>query len=95
MIVAGEKVAECLERLGFSALRQFLRPPRLANQACGAVTVAFGKQDARERKPALGARRLTSREAANRRGVALLLPQARLRNRPMLGQLGLSAMNAA
>ena len=51
MVLAGKKVAECLERLGLGAVRQFLRPPGLANQARGAVAIAFGKQDAREREP--------------------------------------------
>jgi len=79
MVLAGKKVAECLERLGLGAVRQFVRPPGLANQARGAVTIAFGQQAAREREPALGAGRLTSDEAANRRGVASLLPQPHFR----------------
>ena len=78
MVFAREQVVEQLERVGFGALRQFIRPPGLANQACGAVTVAFGEQHPREREAALGACRLIADEAANGGGVAALLPQARL-----------------
>src|ERR1700681_2436742 len=79
MVVACEQIAEHIERVGFNALRQLLRTPGLANLVLGAVTVALGKQDPRERKPAPAGRRLASREAAHRRGIAALLPQSRLR----------------
>ena len=58
MVLAREQIAERLERLGFGALRQLLRPPGFASLACGAVTVAFGKKDAREGEAPYGARRL-------------------------------------
>src|SRR5450631_2167081 len=79
MVVAREQIAERVERVGFNAFRQLLRTPGLANLAFGAVTVALGKQNPRERKPAPAGRRLTAREAAHRRGIAALLPQSRLR----------------
>src|SRR5450759_639480 len=72
-------LAERVERLGFNVFRQLLRPPSLANLAFGAVAVALGKQDPRERKPAFAARRLAAREATHRRGVAPLLPRSPFR----------------
>src|SRR5580704_3710256 len=80
MVLAGEQVTEHLERFGFGTLRQFIRPPGLANQASGTVTVAFGEQDSREREAAFGAFRLITYEATNGRGVVALLPQMRLRS---------------
>jgi hypothetical protein len=74
MVLAREQLSEQLERVGFGALRQFIRPPGLANQASGTVTVAFGEQHPREREPALGACRLIAYEVANGGGVAALLP---------------------
>src|ERR1700738_5456501 len=79
MVVACEQIAEHTERVGFNAFRQLLRTPGLANLVLGAVTVALGKQDPRERKPTPAGRRLAAREAAHRRGIAALLPQSRLR----------------
>src|ERR1700729_2148258 len=79
MVLAREQVTEQLERFGFGTLRQFIRPPTLANQASGAVTVAFGEQDPREREAALGAGRLIADEVANSGGAGAPLPQARLR----------------
>src|SRR5229473_6768567 len=79
IVVAREQIAEHIERVGFNAFRQLLRTPGLANLVLGAVTVALGKQDTRERKPASAGRWLASREAAHRRGIAALLPQSRLR----------------
>jgi hypothetical protein len=79
MVLASQDLAERVERLGFNVFRQLLRPPSLANLAFGAVAVALGKQDPRERKPALAARRLAAREATHRRGVAPLLPQSPFR----------------
>src|SRR5260370_2126754 len=74
MVVAREQIAEHIERVGFNAFRQLLRTPGLANLVLGAVTVALGKQDPRERKPAPAGRRLAGREAAHRRGTPALLP---------------------
>jgi hypothetical protein len=51
----------------------------MANHASGIVTVAFGEQDPRKREAALGACRVITYEAANGGGVAVFLPQARLR----------------
>src|SRR5207302_4630594 len=79
MVLAGEQVAERLERLAFGALRQFFRAPGLANLAGRAVTIAFGKKGSREREATLGARRLIADKTANGGGVAPLLPQPRLR----------------
>src|SRR4051794_19913703 len=78
MVVASKQVAECIERLGFSPLRQFIRPPRPAHPARRAVAVTFGKQNPPESQAPLGGDRLTPGEAVTRRGIALLLPQARL-----------------
>src|ERR1700722_16429014 len=78
MVLAREQVTEQLERFGFGTLRQFIRPPSLANQAFGTVTVAFGEQDPREREAALGAFWLIAYEATNGGGVAAVLPQTRL-----------------
>jgi hypothetical protein len=78
MVVAGEQVAERIEGFAFNPFGQFLRPPGLANQAHGAVTIAFPEQRPRQRKAALGARRPVAGEAVNRRGIAALLPQASL-----------------
>src|ERR1700688_64722 len=79
MVLAREQVTEQLERFGFGTLRQFIRPPGLANQASGTGAVAFGEQDPREREAALGACRLIAYEATNGGGVAAFLPQMRLR----------------
>src|SRR5271155_754690 len=79
MVLAREQVVEQLERLGFGALQQLIRPPGIANHASGIVTVAFGEQDPRKREAALGARRPITYEAANGGGVAVFLPQPRLR----------------
>src|ERR1700733_3684637 len=78
MVLAREQVTEQLERFGFGTLRQFIRPPSLANQASGTVTVAFGEQDPREREAALGAFWLIAYEATNGGGVAAVLPQTHL-----------------
>ena len=78
MVLARQQVAEQLERVGLGALRQFIRPPGLANQARGTVTIAFGEQHPREREAAVGAHRPIADETANGGGVAALLPQARL-----------------
>src|ERR1700722_8147222 len=80
MVLACEQVAEQLERFGFGTLRQFIRPPGLANQASGTVAVVFGEQDPREREAAFGAFRLIAYEATNGGGVVALLPQTRLRS---------------
>src|SRR5438046_8124398 len=79
MVVAGEQVAEHLERLSFGAFRQFLRSPSLANVACGAVTFAFPKQRPCKGETALGARGLTPCKTLNGSGVAPLFPKPRLR----------------
>ena len=79
MVLASQKLAECGERLGFNVLGELFRPPGLANLASGTVAVALGQQHARERKPALGARRLAAREATHGRGVTPLLPQSSFR----------------
>src|ERR1700737_834982 len=47
--------------------------------ASGAVAVAFGKKDPREREAALGGGRLIARKTVYRGRIAPLLPQARLR----------------
>ena len=70
MVLAREQVAEQLERVGFGALRQFIRPPGLANQASGTVTIAFGEQRparARSGPWRLSADRLRSCERWRRR----------------------------
>jgi hypothetical protein len=43
MVLAREDIAERVERVGFNAFRQLLRPPSLANLALGARAVALGK----------------------------------------------------
>src|SRR3984957_1604963 len=78
MVLAREQVTEQLERFGFGTLRQFIRPPGLANQASGTVTVAFGEHDSCKREAALGASWLIAYEAANGGGVAAIPPQTRL-----------------
>src|SRR3984957_17099292 len=77
MVLAREQVVEQLKCFRFGSLRQFIRPPGLANQACCTVAVALGEQDPRERKAALGARRMITCEIANGGGVTALLPQQR------------------
>jgi hypothetical protein len=47
MIVAGEQIVESIEGFALNTFGQFLRPPRLANQTCGAVAVALGEQSPR------------------------------------------------
>src|SRR6185437_9252885 len=78
MVLARQQVVEQFERFGFGALRQFIRPPGLANQASGAVTITFGEQYPREREAALGGCLVIADEATNGGGVAAVLPQARL-----------------
>ena len=41
VVVAGEEVAEHLQHVGLDALRQFVRPPRVAHQPARAVAIAF------------------------------------------------------
>src|SRR6516164_10859437 len=79
MVLGSQKLAECGERLGFDVLGQLFRPPGLANLAFGTVAVALGQQSSRQRKPALGARRLAAREAPYGGDFAPLLPQSPFR----------------
>ena len=82
MVVAGEQVAEHLERLRFGAFRQFLGSPSLADVACGAITFAFAKQRPCKGETALGAGGLTACKTVNGSGVAPLFPKPRLRAPP-------------
>jgi len=81
MVLAGEQLAERLERLGFGTLRQLVRPPGLARPARGAVTVALGEKGSRQRETALGLVGLSPVKPANRGCVEALLPQPCLRPR--------------
>ena len=78
VVIAVEKVAERLERVGLQALRQFVRSPCVARQPGRAVPIAFSEQHARQRQLALGTCGPIANEAANRRRIAALLPQPRL-----------------
>jgi hypothetical protein len=78
MILARQQIAERLQRVGLGTFRQFIRPPGLAHQARGSLAIAFGQKNARERELALRAQRLIADKAANRGGIAALLPQPRL-----------------
>ena len=78
VVIAIEKVAERLERVGLQALRQFVRSPCVARQPGRAVPIAFSEQHARQRQLALGTGGPIAGEAANRRRIAALLPQPRL-----------------
>src|SRR2546423_3463304 len=79
MVVAGEEVAEHLERLRFGAFRQFLRSPSLANVAYGVITFAFAEQRPCKGETSFGARGLTASKTENGSGVAPLFPKPRLR----------------
>ena len=78
MVFAREQVVEMFECVGFRTFRQFIRPPGMADQISGTVTVAFSKQHPRKREAALGASRLIAYEVAHGGSVAALLPQTRL-----------------
>src|ERR1700738_1408076 len=79
MILAREQRAERVERFPLDVFSQFLRPPGLANQAFGRFSITFCEQRPRQRKAALGARRLIAVEAMTCCGVAAPLPQASFR----------------
>ncbi len=70
--------------LGFGALRQFVRPPRLARPALGAVAVAFGGQGPRQREAAPW-RRWSARSPVKLRTVAGLLRSCRTPAPPPFG----------
>ena len=44
MVLGGKQMLELLERLGFIALRQFRRLPRLPDLTSGVFGMAFGKK---------------------------------------------------
>ena len=79
VVVAVEKIAERLEHCGLQGLRQFVRSPCVAGQPRRAVPITLCEQHARQRQLALGTCGPIANEAANRRRIAALLPQPRLR----------------
>ena len=98
VVVGRDQASERCAGLCFKIGGEAVAAPRLAQRRRGAGAVALGHQRSRQREMAFdGVRRLGAKNAMTVFGSTLssqATPSARRRNKEMLGQLGLAAMNS-